>query len=201
MSARRVSARSAWPRSVCLAVVVAAAAGCTLPAGEPPTDPPSPAATTARATPAVSPAPIGSPAAPSPTPEASLPNVPSDEPVDGPPAASLTAEGGDPVVGQLGTYVWADGGSDSPWLPGAPMAVGAGEPLRLNLEPVIGVAGWLARVVPDDAGGPANARLLGEGDGSPSFAAPEPGAWTLEVRVTFEDGLGTASYFWALAVS
>ena len=196
-----MSARSASPRSVRLALVVAAAAGCTVPAGVPPTPPPSPAATIARATPAVSPAPIGSPAAPSPTLDASLPNVPSDEPVAGPPAASLTAEGGDPVVGQLGTYVWADGGSDSPWLPGAPMAVGAGEPLRLRLEPDVGMAGWLARVVPDDAGGAANARPLGEGEGSPSFTAPEPGAWTLEVRVTFADGLGTASYFWALAVS
>ena len=35
-----------------------------------------------------------------------------------PPVASLAAEGGDPVVGQLGSYIWADGGSDAPWLPG-----------------------------------------------------------------------------------
>ena len=35
-----------------------------------------------------------------------------------PPAATLAAEGGDPVAGQLGSYTWAGGGSDSPWLPG-----------------------------------------------------------------------------------
>ena len=41
-----------------------------------------------------------------------------------PPVASIGVEGGDPVVGQLGTYAWAGGGSSSPWLPGAPIAVG-----------------------------------------------------------------------------
>src|SRR5688500_217654 len=54
---------------------------------------------------------------------------------DAPPDAFLAVEGGDPVVGQLGTYVWLDTGSDSPWLPGAPLAVGAGEPLTLGLDP------------------------------------------------------------------
>ena len=34
-----------------------------------------------------------------------------------PPAASIAVEGGDPVTGQLGTFTWGDGGSDSPWLP------------------------------------------------------------------------------------
>src|SRR6266576_2728071 len=42
-----------------------------------------------------------------------------------PPSAALAADGGDPVVGQLGTYTWLDGGSDSPWLPGTTIAVGA----------------------------------------------------------------------------
>ena len=71
-----------------------------------------------------------------------------------PPAATLVAEGGDPVVGQLGTYAWRDGGSDSPWLPGAPIAVGAGEPLSLSLEPATGIASWRARSVPASADGP-----------------------------------------------
>ena len=37
-----------------------------------------------------------------------------------PPAATLAVEGGDPVAGQLGSFTWNGGGSDSPWLPGAP---------------------------------------------------------------------------------
>ena len=31
-----------------------------------------------------------------------------------PPAASLSVEGGDPVVGQLGSFTWNGGGSDGP---------------------------------------------------------------------------------------
>ena len=54
-------------------------------------------------------------------------------------AASLAVEGGDPVAGSLGSYTWAGGGSDSPWLPGAPMRVGSGERLRLTLAPKTGV--------------------------------------------------------------
>ena len=51
-----------------------------------------------------------------------------------PPDASLAAEGGDPVPGQLGTFTWAGGGSDSPWLPGTPITVGAGESLTVTLD-------------------------------------------------------------------
>ena len=50
-----------------------------------------------------------------------------------PPAAALAVEGGDPVTGQLGTFTWGDGGSDSPWLPGAPIAVGTGEQLTVSI--------------------------------------------------------------------
>ena len=50
-----------------------------------------------------------------------------------PPAATLAADGGDPAVGQLGSYTWLDGGSDSPWLPGTPLTVGAGEPLTVTI--------------------------------------------------------------------
>jgi hypothetical protein len=42
--------------------------------------------------------------------------------------------------------------------------------------------------------------VLGQGSGTPRFEAPEPGTWTVEVRVVFEKGAGTASYFWQLAV-
>lgn len=113
-----------------------------------------------------------------------------------PPSATLAAEGGDPVVGQLGTYTWADGGSDAPWLPGAPISVGVGEPLAVVLDPAIGIGSWRARSVPAAATGPAGAVVLGEGDGPPGFDAPSAGTWTVEVSITFPGDLGTASYAW-----
>ena len=118
-----------------------------------------------------------------------------------PAAAQLAAEGGDPVTGQLGTYVWGDGGSDSPWLPGAPIAVGAGEPLIVTFPSPAAVATWRARSVPSTADGPAGASVLGEGSGSPAFGAPAAGSWTVEVHVVFDGGVGDASYFWRLEVT
>jgi hypothetical protein len=121
--------------------------------------------------------------------------------VDGPPGARLSAEGGDPVTGQLGTFTWADAGSDSPWLPGAPIAVGAGEPLAVAFAPDIAIETWRARSVPSTASGPDGAKEIGVGRGVPTFAAPGAGSWTVEVHVAFGDGAGDASYFWRLDVS
>lgn len=119
---------------------------------------------------------------------------------DAPPDALLAAEGGDPVAGQLGTFVWFQTGSDSPWLPGAPLAVGAGEPLTVSLAPDDGIRAWTARIVPAAAGGPDGAVTLGEGPGIPRFDAPGPGEWTVEVFVEFAAGAGDARYFWRLEV-
>lgn len=144
---------------------------------------------------------------PSPSPAGATPTAPPSEvaaesvqPVEGPPSAHLAAEGGDPVAGQLGTYVWHDQGSDSPWLPGAPIRVGRGEPLTVRLVPVTRVASWQARIVPADTTGPAGATSLGTGTGTPRFEAPKRGAWTLEVHLAFADDAGDASYFWRLDV-
>ena len=119
---------------------------------------------------------------------------------DGPPDALLAAEGGDPVAGQLGTYAWLDTGSDAPWLPGAPVAVGAGEPLAVSLVPDGEVRAWAARYVPANAVGPDGATSLGEGAGDPAFAAPGPGSWTVEVFIEFAPSVGDARYFWRLEV-
>jgi hypothetical protein len=119
---------------------------------------------------------------------------------DAPPDALLAAEGGDPAAGQLGTYVWLESGSDSPWLPGAPLTVGAGEPLALTLVPDGEIRAWAARYVPAAAEGPEGAESLGEGAGTPRFDAPGPGAWTVEVLVEFAPGVGEARYFWRLEV-
>jgi hypothetical protein len=129
-------------------------------------------------------------------------DVPSDRPAaDAPPTAELAAEGGDAVEGQLGTYVWGDSGSDSPWLPGAPISVGAGEPLRVTVDPAVPVAAWRARFVPSDADGPDGARVIGQDAGDPSFQAPGAGSWTVEVHIEFDSDAGDASYFWRLDVT
>ena len=120
---------------------------------------------------------------------------------DAPPSATLAAEGGDPVTAQLGTYTWAGSGSDSPWLPGAPIAVGHGEPLTVVLDPQTPTDAWTAIVVPSTATDPTGATSLGEGSGTPTFRAPAAGSWTVEVECTFADGVGRANYFWRLDVS
>jgi hypothetical protein len=117
-----------------------------------------------------------------------------------PPAATLAVEGGDPVAGQLGTFIWGDGGSDSPWLPGSPIAVGAGERLTVALADGVGVATWSAKRVP--AGSTDGAGAVGLGTGGPpiAFDAPEAGSWSLQVTVDFDGGLGSASYYWLATV-
>lgn len=117
-----------------------------------------------------------------------------------PPDATLVAEGGDPVRGQLGSFTWTDSGSDSPWLPGAPIAVGAGETLTVGLVPAGVIASWGARYVPAAQDSAAGAVALVEGPGANEFAAPPPGIWTVEVRVEFPAGVGSASYYWRLEV-
>jgi hypothetical protein len=137
----------------------------------------------------------------SPTPTATtVPPSPSLAGRDAPPDAVLAAEGGDPVTGQLGTYIWLETGSDAPWLPGAPLTVGAGEPLTMRLIPDGDIRGWAARYVPAGAQGPDGATILAEGTGTPAFDAPGTGAWTLEVSVEFSGAAGRASYFWRLEV-
>jgi hypothetical protein len=172
-----------------LALLLAtAAAGCSTaaaPAGSPPPQPAHSASTAATAVP---------------LPSQSETTAANGTIVAGPPVAALAAEGGDPTDGQLGTYAWGDGGSDSPWLRGARIAVGSGEPITVTVRPPTTVTSWSARSVPSTADGPAGATVLGEGTGQPRFTAPGPGTWTVEVHVVFADGLGNASYFWQLAV-
>lgn len=133
-------------------------------------------------------------AAPSPSGE------PSPDQGGAPPAALLAVDGGDPVPGQLGTYALAASGSDGPWLPGIPMAVGAGESLALVLAPPWPIESWRARYVPAGQTDPTDAVSLGTGRGDPLLEVPPVGAWTMEIGLTFRAGAGTANYFWRLAV-
>ena len=188
MTARRLGV-GRWSGAI-VVVVLAGACG-----GGPPLSTAAP--TVASTATAASAGPSSALGSPSPTPSAPPTAMATpEEPAIGPPAALLAVEGGDPVEGSLGTYIWAGGGSDSPWLSGAPIRVGARESLVMTFDPPAPIAGWSARYVPADASGPAGAVSLGEGDAGPSFALPPPGSWTVELSVTFADDLGEAHYFW-----
>ncbi len=104
------------------------------------------------------------------------------------------------MTGELGTFIWGDGGSDSPWLPGARLHVGAGERLTLTLSPAIGTVGWRTQYTRAGATDPTGARSLGSGTGDVVLTAPGKGHWTLAIAVDFADGLGSANYFWRLEV-
>jgi hypothetical protein len=118
-----------------------------------------------------------------------------------PPSATLAADGGDPTVGQLGSYTWLDGGSDSPWLPGTPLTVGPGEPLTVAIGGGVAVADWSARRVTAGRTDGSGAIALGAAGGPPvAFAAPGTGTWSVQVTVRFANDLGSAAYYWRLTV-
>jgi hypothetical protein len=188
MPSRSASRRT--PITVVAATIVAVVVlGCG-PTATPPTLMP-PTVTPPSAT---SPAPATTPTPPTPSPSPSLAGR------DAPPDAVLAAEGGDPVTGQLGTYVWFGTGSDAPWLTGAPLTVGGGEPLYLRVVPEGRIAAWEVRDLPAGAVGPEEARTIAKGTGAPAFEAPGSGTWTVEVTLEFAGGAGRAAYFWRLKV-
>jgi hypothetical protein len=118
-----------------------------------------------------------------------------------PPPASLRAEGGDPVAGQLGSYTWGDAGSDSPWLEGAPIRVGAGEPLTVVLDGDPPVDEWSAQRVAAGTSDGSGAMSLGSAQGAPiAFLAPGPGRWSVQVLVRFAGGSDSAAWYWLLDV-
>jgi hypothetical protein len=166
-------------------VVTLLVAGCrsVVPSGSPASAP------TVALTPTVAPASASTPVSPA------SPSVSSE-----PPAATLSVEGGEPAMGQLGTFTWGDGGSDSPWLPGSPIAVGTGERLTVTVGDGIGVATWSARRVPAGASDAAGAVGLGTGGPPVAFEAPPVGSWSVQIAVDFDGGLGSATYYWLVSV-
>ena len=151
---------------------------------------------TASATPAASPLLMTPSAGTSPD------DAPTASPTAGalPPDASLAAEGGDPVVGQLGSFTWGDGGSDSPWLPGAPIRVGAGEPLAVTLDDGTPIAGWTAVRAPARSTNGFGAVAAGDGTGRIGLAVAETGRWTVALTVEFAAG-GSATWYWQVDVT
>lgn len=151
----------------------------------------------ATAAPATAAPPTAAPTvAPTMTPEPPAPSLGE------PPAASLAVEGGDPVMGALGSFTWGGGGSDSPWLPGAPIGVGSGEQVTVSLAGDVPVMAWAAKRIPAGATDGAGAVALGDGQTGPiTLTAPGPGRWSVQVEVTFGDDLGSAAYYWEISAS
>jgi hypothetical protein len=145
-------------------------------------------------------APSGPAASPHSTESPATPSVAASTAATEPPAATLAVEGGDPVTGQLGTFIWGDGGSDSPWLPGSPIAVGVGEHLTVALADGVGVATWSAKRVAGGTSDGSGAVGLGTGGPPIAFDAPGAGSWSVQVTVDFDGGLGSASYYWFITV-
>ncbi len=161
--------------------------------GASPTEPPStvPAEPLVSVEPSNTIAPTSSPADELPTPE---------PPMAEPPAGSIAVEGGDPVIGQLGSFTWQNGGADSPWLPGSPIHVGSGEQLVLTLAEPVSLTNWTVSRTPALTFGND---IIGMAEGSTEtvrFEAPPAGSWSVSVSVWFADNRGDATYYWLIDV-
>ena len=121
-----------------------------------------------------------------------------------PPAALSRGRGRRPGrPGSSGSFTWDDGGSDSPWLPGTPITVGAGERLTVTARQPDRrdrQLGRSPRPGRDDRTAPARSRL---GDGALARSRSRPagtGTWSVQLTVQFADDLGSATYYWQVTV-
>ncbi len=164
---------------------------------------PSPVQTDAPARPSASPSASADPAPGAPSSVALPTGSPQPEPtLVPPPDATLAVEGGDPVVGEQGTWSWNNAASDAPWLPGYPIHVGANERLTFNMSDRVPIDTWQASRVPPSAV-PGGDGVIGMAEGTGSsitFEAPPAGSWSVAVTVRFGDNLGDAVYYWAMTV-
>lgn len=135
-----------------------------------------------------------------PSPAASAGPAVTEPPIPEPPAATIAVEGGDPVVGELGSFTWRNSGSDAPWVPGAPIRIGSGEPLTLAFAAPVRITTWTVARTPGATFG-SGVVGMGEGSGEPiEFPAPPHGTWSVNVSVSFADNLGSAAYYWLITV-
>jgi hypothetical protein len=131
------------------------------------------------------------------------PEVTADHTIEPPPDATLQVEGGDPVIGQLGSFGWNGAASDAPYLPGFPIHVGNGERLTFRMLSPVTIGQWqVSRVPPSSVPGGVDGLVgMGEGTGNAiSFAAPPKGTWAVSVSVWFAEPLGSAVYYWKVIV-
>ena len=111
---------------------------------------------------------------------------------------------GDRYPGEVGGYTWDGYSQSAPWLPASglsPVEVSADAVLSVELAGgETGIASWTAQVA--DAADPAAAttRPLGSGETTVDIVGPGPGAWVMEVRVTYADARGDGAYYWQLVV-
>lgn len=177
-----------------------AAAGCGRAGGSPAATDPSASASGEPPTATVEPSasatrPVASPV---PSPATSSTTEPAKAE---PPPASIAVEGGDPVVGQLGTFTWENGGSGAPWLDGSPIRAGSGERFAMSLADPLEIAEWsVNRVMPGNRDG-IGAMAMDDGFGWPLlFDAPPSGAWSVQVKIRFANDRGDALYYWMIDV-
>ena len=119
-----------------------------------------------------------------------------------PPDATLQVDGGDPVIGELGSWTWMNAGSDAPYLPGFPIHVGAGERLVFTMTVPVPIESWYVQRVPPSSI-PNSTGVVGMGEGIGDtiwFEAPPDGTWALSVSVLFANSRGGAAYYWQVTV-
>jgi hypothetical protein len=186
-------------RLVVALIVASVLAGCTASPGA--TGPPTPAMATTTPPPTTPPseAAVSSPS-PSSSPSLSPSAAPSDEEpsLEPPPGATLVA-GGVRQAGEAGSWAWAGGTSDAPWLPVTALErvdVPAGA-ATVELEGGVDVESWTVGAASADDTEGIEVEPLGDGSGTPSFRLPS-GDWVVAVDVRFADGRGSAVYYWHL---
>jgi hypothetical protein len=137
--------------------------------------------------------------APPPVTPEPFPTLVGDPVAAQPPTAVLTFPGGQPTAGDLGTYIYRGAGSDSPWLPGEPIAVPpTGAVGQVFLSEPLTVASWQVWAFPaGQVPGIGQERQIAAGEGPIVFDLPS-GAWTLQLSVQFGDGIGDATWYWLL---
>jgi hypothetical protein len=136
------------------------------------------------------------------TPQTGTPDTTAPDEV---PGAELSVDGGEPIPGELGTYVYGERGSDAPWLPATaldPVAAAPGAALEVKLSGGLGLAGGRAIfAAAADTEGTQPRGLEATSDGQRlRLVGPPAGSWVLSVEVDYPDGLGSGAYFWRLEV-
>jgi hypothetical protein len=143
--------------------------------------------------------PTASKAALTPAPATSSPTI---APPSSPPAATLGGlAGSGTATGSLGSYTWAGGGSDAPWIVAKPAGtVKAGAPLLVTfggLEPTGWSAAW-AKVIDGAAAAPTSGSA---GPSAVTLRAPSTaGQWSVRVTASFGPG-ANATYYWRVSVT
>ena len=118
-----------------------------------------------------------------------------------PPAATLGGLAGErTAAGSLGSYTWAGGGSDAPWIVAKPVAtVKAGAPLHVTFGGMV-PSGWSAawaRVIDGAAAAPTSGSA---GPSDVTLDAPsDAGQWSVRVTASFGPG-ANATYYWRVSV-